>query len=131
MSHRGRLRPPLFLSRSYDCRVESKRRHSMKALPVFALLAMTFALPAAAQLGPKYSDWAEGPVQHLMTKEEKKQWKAVHADADAAAFIDLFWARRDPTPETPRNEFREAFDARVAYADDHFASHGTRGSLTD
>src|SRR5207302_1630564 len=71
------------------------------------------------------------PVQHLMTKDEKKQWKAIKTDADAAAFIDLFWAKRDPTPDTPRNEYREAFDARVKYADDNFTSHRLRGALTD
>jgi GWxTD domain-containing protein len=98
---------------------------------LYAVAAIALAAFAFAQLGPKYSDWASGPVQHLMTKEERAQWKAIHTDADAAAFIDLFWARRDPTPDTPRNEFREAFDARVAYADEHFSNARTRGSLTD
>src|SRR6266550_3626743 len=103
----------------------------MKAIPLCIALAMTFALSAAAQLSPKYAEWADGPVKHLMTKEEMRQWKQIHSDADAAAFVDLFWARRDPTPDTPRNELREAFDIRVKYADDNFATHRQRGSMTD
>ena len=103
----------------------------MRATPICAVLAMAVAVSAAAQLGPKYADWGDGPAQHLMTKEEKKQWKTLHTDADAAAFVELFWAKRDPTPDTPRNEFREAFDARVKFADDNFTNHRMRGALTD
>jgi GWxTD domain-containing protein len=103
----------------------------MRAIPICAVLAMAFATSAATLLSPKYSEWGNGPVQHLMTKEEKKQWKAIQTDTDADAFVDLFWAKRDPTPDTPRNEFREAFDARVKFADDNFTNHRTRGALTD
>jgi GWxTD domain-containing protein len=103
----------------------------MKAISLCIALAMSLALSAAAQLGPKYAEWSDGPVKHLMTKDEMKQWKQLHSDADAAAFVDLFWARRDPTPDTPRNEFREAFDIRVKYADDNFSTHRQRGSMTD
>jgi GWxTD domain-containing protein len=103
----------------------------MRATPICAVLAVAFVTSAVAGLGPKYADWGDGPAQHLMTKEEKKQWKALHADAEAEAFVELFWARRDPTPDTPRNEFREAFDARVKFADDNFGSHRMRGAMTD
>ena len=103
----------------------------MKAIPICAVLALAFVTSAFAGLGPKYADWGDGPAQHLMTKEEKKQWKTIQSDADAAAFVELFWAKRDPTPDTPRNEFREAFDARVKFADDNFGSHRMRGAMTD
>jgi GWxTD domain-containing protein len=103
----------------------------MKALRFCAVIAVAVAISAFGQLGPKYSDWADGPVKHLMTKDEMRQWKAIHTDADAEAFVELFWARRDPTPDTPRNEFREAFDARVKFSDENFATHRQRGALTD
>lgn len=86
---------------------------------------------AFAQLSTQYRDWANGPVNWIMTPEESAQWKRIRSDADAQAFIDLFWARRDPTPGTPANEFRQAFDARVAYADAHFGEGRKKGSLTD
>ena len=89
------------------------------------------AAAAFALVSGRYSDWADGPVRHLMTREEIKQWKAIQSDADAETFIDLFWAKRDPTPDTPRNEFREIFDQRVAFADENFGNATERGAMTD
>src|SRR6266849_2172577 len=100
-------------------------------LIVSAAIAVLSAVSGFAVLSPAQADWAKGPVQFLMTKEEVAQWNALQSDADADAFIALFWARRDPTPGTPRNEFREDFEVRAAYADKNFATPRMRGSLTD
>ncbi|SRR5581483_11447519 len=89
------------------------------------------AVSAFAQLSPQYADFAKGPAQFLMTSEEQAKWKSVKNDADAAAFVDLFWAKRDPSPATPRNEFKENFDAAVKYADEHFTAGRTRGAVSD
>ena len=86
---------------------------------------------AFAQLSQQNRDWAKGPESFLMTAEEQAKWKSVKTDADAQKFIDLFWARRDPTPATPVNEFREAFNQRVTYADNQFSQGRKKGSLTD
>ncbi len=94
-----------------------------------ALLVLVASTSAFGQL-IKYADWADGPVRHLMTKQEMKQWRDIHSDQDAQAFIELFWAKRDPTPDTARNEFREAFDARVALADQQFSGR-IRGAMSD
>ena len=104
-----------------------------KALSRISLAIAIAALATSgfAQLSKEYSDFANGPAQWIMTDQEKAQWKTVKTDTDAKAFVDLFWARRDPTPGTPRNEFKESFDQRVQYADEHFASGRTRGSMTD
>src|SRR5437867_8954664 len=75
--------------------------------------------------------WAKGPEQFLMTSEEKAMWQKLPSDDAALAFIDLFWARRDPTPNTPQNEFREEFEAKVKYADQNFKAPRVRGALTD
>src|SRR5204863_8608678 len=56
---------------------------------------------------------------------------AVHSNAVAQSSIYRFWARRDPTPETPRNEFHEAFDKRVVTADQNFSSPNARGAMSD
>ena len=96
-----------------------------------ATAALTMAASAAAQLSMAKADWARGPVQYLMTKDEQAQWNKLKSDADADQFIALFWARRDPTPNTPVNEFRQDFESRVAYADQHFGTARQKGSLTD
>src|SRR5436190_23781074 len=102
----------------------------MRQRAMFAILAVVIGAFAAAQVSYKFADWAESPVKHLMTKEEMRQWKAIKSDQDAAAFVDLFWAKRDPTPATPRNEFRDEFDKRVALADQEFSGH-IRGAMSD
>lgn len=72
-----------------------------------------------------------GPLQFLLTKEEAAAWKNVKTDADAQAFTDLFWARRDPSAGTPQNEYRDLIEQRIKYADEQFAEGKTRGALTD
>ena len=67
----------------------------------------------------------------LMTAEDVKAWRAINNDTAAREFIALFWARRDPTPGTAENEFRDEFDHRVAVADIVFSRNKTRGALTD
>lgn len=101
----------------------------IRILLTAALLA---AAASALALAPEYDEFAKGPAQFLMTKEEVAQWKAVKTDDAAKAFVALFWARRDPTPTTPRNEFKEQFDAAVDYADKNFAyGKRQRGAMTD
>jgi hypothetical protein len=104
-----------------------KTRHLLVAT---ALIVATVS-SGFAQMSPAKADWAKGPVQFLMTPEETATWKTLASDDAALAFIDLFWARRDPTPNTPANEFRLDFEDRVAYADQHFAVGKTKGSLSD
>jgi GWxTD domain-containing protein len=94
------------------------------------MAAASLALSAYA-LSPEYVEWGQGPAQFLMTKDEAAKWKKISSDEDAKAFASLFWARRDPTPTTPRNEYREEFDRRVATADKNFPSDKKRGALTD
>ena len=76
-------------------------------------------------------DFGTGPAQWLMTADEQKAWRAVKTDDEAKNFVDLFWARRDPTPGTFRNEFRDEFDSRVAFADRKFKEGNRRGALTE
>jgi GWxTD domain-containing protein len=86
---------------------------------------------AEAGLSKAAQQWRRGPEKFIMSDEEERAWKALPSDTEAAAFIDLFWARRDPTSGTPRNEFREEFMARVRYAEGTFTEKRTRGSLTE
>jgi GWxTD domain-containing protein len=96
----------------------------------FAVI-LSLAGIAEAGLSKQMQDWRRGPEKFLMTDEEEKAWKKLSSDAEATAFIDLFWARRDPTPGTKRNEFREEFANRVRYADAAFEEKRNRGALTD
>jgi GWxTD domain-containing protein len=94
-------------------------------------VAVAVCALSAYALSAEYLEWGRGPAQYLMTKEEAAKWKTIATDDDAKAFVMLFWARRDPTPGTPRNEFREEYERRVATADKNFPSEKKRGALTD
>lgn len=100
-------------------------RRFLMAAAIAAVAVSGFAL------SPDYVAWGEGPARHIMTKEEIAQWKSVKTDDDAVKFANLFWARRDPTPGTPRNEFREQFDLRVKQADANFTVGKVKGSMSD
>ena len=69
-----------------------------------ALLALAIALPAAAQLSQQYAGWPSSAVSVLLTDEEKAEFSRLTSDAEAEAFIEIFWARRDPNQKTSFNE---------------------------
>ncbi len=97
------------------------------------LLAAAVALPAAAQeaLLADHKRWLED-VGPIITKVEREVFSALKTSSEREKFIRLFWRQRDPTPDTPENEFRTQYYERVASADETFG-HGAskRGSLTD
>ncbi|MDQ3281140.1 MAG: GWxTD domain-containing protein [Acidobacteriota bacterium] len=99
----------------------------LTALTLFAAAALS----SYAALSRQYADFAKGPYQYLLTNEERRHWSAVATDEQAKLFIDLFWARRDPTPATPANEFRDMIDQRIAVADSRFQHGKLKGSQTD
>jgi GWxTD domain-containing protein len=103
----------------------------VKRLSIAVVTALVSATTAFAAVSPEKANWAKGPVQFLMTPEDVAQWSSLQDDAAADQFIALFWARRDPTPGTPANEFREDFEARVAGADKQLGTKTVRGALTD
>jgi GWxTD domain-containing protein len=98
---------------------------------ILIIAALAALATSAFALSPQIEEWGKGPAQFLMTREEIAQWKAITTDEDATRFVALFWARRDPTPETPRNEFREEFELHVAQADANFKGEKVRGALTE
>lgn len=67
----------------------------------------------------------------LATSSERNEFLGRSDTATGDRLRDEFWKRRDPTPGTERNEYREAFMARIAFADYYFTSGDARGSLTD
>lgn len=104
----------------------------MKRTPaILAVLAALTALDAGAAL-VTYKDWDKSPeFVYLTTDAEKKAWKAIQTDDEAAKFIQLFWVKRDPDMKTPANEYKQRFEALVAQADKLFPLGNKRGALTE
>ncbi len=77
-----------------------------------------------------YQNWINNDVPYIITNEEKKAFKALKTDEERENFIESFWRRRDPNPDTEENEYREEYYERIAYANEHYAS-GIPGWKTD
>jgi GWxTD domain-containing protein len=74
--------------------------------------------------------WVDEDVQYIITGEERAAWKRLKTDEEREQFIEQFWLRRDPTPDTIDNEYKDEHYERIAYANEHFAS-GIPGWKTD
>jgi len=74
--------------------------------------------------------WLEEDVAYIITDEERATFKRLTTDEEREQFIENFWLRRDPTPDTVENEFKEEHYERIAYANERFAS-GKPGWKTD
>jgi len=96
---------------------------SMRQLLIACAAVAILAPSAFAQLSAENRDWANGAVQYVMTPQEQAQWKQIKTDAEAKAFIDLFWAKRDPSASTAVNEYRDMFEQAVKYADEHMPTN--------
>ncbi|MDQ4123540.1 MAG: GWxTD domain-containing protein [Acidobacteriota bacterium] len=77
-----------------------------------------------------YKEWLEKDVAYIITDQEKKAFKQLATDEEREKFIENFWLRRDPDPDTEENEYREEYYERIAYANEHFTS-GIPGWKTD
>lgn len=79
--------------------------------------------------GP-YKKWLDEDVRWIITGEELSAFKKLTTNAERDQFIEQFWLRRDPTPDTAENEYKEEHYRRIAYANEHFAA-GMPGWKTD
>lgn len=82
------------------------------------------------ELKGAYKTWLDQDVAYIITDEERKAFKNLSNDEEREAFIEQFWLRRNPNPDSPENEFREEHYRRIAYANEHFAA-GKPGWKTD
>jgi GWxTD domain-containing protein len=79
--------------------------------------------------GP-YKKWLDEDVRWIITDQEMKAFKSLSNDEEREAFIENFWLRRNPNPDSPENEFKEEHYRRIAYANEHYAA-GKPGWKTD
>ena len=82
------------------------------------------------KLGGVYKKWLDEDVRWIITDEEVSAFKKLSNNTERDAFIEEFWRRRDPTPDTEENEYKEEHYRRIAYANEHFAA-GIPGWKTD
>ena len=82
------------------------------------------------ELETPYKKWLEQDVGYIISDEERKAFKTLQLAEEQEQFVEQFWLRRDPSPDTDENEYREEHYRRLAYANQNFAS-GIPGWKTD
>jgi len=82
------------------------------------------------ELSTSYGPWLDNDVVYIITPEERQAFLQLSTNEEREQFIESFWDRRNPDPESPVNAFKEEHYRRLAYADEHFAS-GIPGRKTD
>jgi len=82
------------------------------------------------ELKGSYKTWVDQDVKWIITDQELSAFKHLSNDEERDQFIENFWLRRNPNPDSPDNEYREEHYARIIYANDHFAA-GKSGWRTD
>src|SRR5271165_2035324 len=87
---------------------EKQRKANAKALKI--------------ELSKTYRKWLDEDVRWIITDQERSAFMQLSNDEERDQFIEAFWQRRDPTPDTEENEFKEEHYRRIAYANEHFAA---------
>lgn len=82
------------------------------------------------EISQTYKKWLNEDVRWIISPAERKAFMQLSNDEERDQFIEAFWQRRDPTPDTPENEFKDDHYARIAYANEHFSA-GVPGWRTD
>ncbi len=89
-----------------------------------AVLAACLAAPAGLGAERNYKRWLEREVNWIISKAEKETFRQLKTDAEKKRFVERFWADRDPTPATPKNEYQEEHYRRLAFATENFRESG-------
>lgn len=82
------------------------------------------------ELATPYKKWLNEDVAYIISPEERESFLRLQTNEEREQFIENFWLRRDPTPDTAENEFKDEHYRRIAYANEHFSS-GIPGWKTD
>jgi GWxTD domain-containing protein len=84
------------------------------------------------RLPERYRLWLEEEVIYIITAKEREVFQKLETDKERDIFVEAFWKHRDPTPGTPRNEFKEEHHSRLSYAKEYYGRGTPRpGWMTD
>jgi GWxTD domain-containing protein len=87
-----------------------------------ALLGVLCLAAMAQETTGPYQNWLTQDAAYIIKDDEKSHYRTLKTDTERAEFIEQFWRRRDPRPETEENEFRTEHYRRIRYANERFAS---------
>ncbi len=82
------------------------------------------------EIYPSYQKWLDEDVRYIITDQERADFKKLTTDDKRDKFVEAFWERRNPTPKSSENPFKEEHYHRIAYTNTHFAA-SVAGYRTD
>jgi GWxTD domain-containing protein len=85
---------------------------------VLFFLAISLCADKKSSLPGKYQKWVEEEVVYIITPAEKEVFFKLENDKQRDMFIQEFWRQRDPTPGTPRNEFKEEHYRKIKHVNE-------------
>jgi GWxTD domain-containing protein len=82
------------------------------------------------ELDSQYRKWLDEDVVYIITPEERSSFLHLTTNEEREQFIEAFWQRRNPDPDSADNTFKEEHYRRIAYTNEHYSS-GVPGWKTD
>ena len=82
------------------------------------------------ELATPYKKWLSEDVVYIISDTERRAFLQLQTNEERENFIEEFWQRRSPDPDSVDNPVKEEHYRRIAYANEHFAS-GVAGWRTD
>jgi GWxTD domain-containing protein len=95
-----------------------------------ALIAWQARAPEPPAASP-YAKWVQEDVAYIIDDRERAAFASLRTDEEREKFIEQFWQRRDPTPGTAANEYKEEHYRRIAYVIERFSSPTVAGWKSD
>ncbi len=114
--------PAISQDASKDAKQDSSTKRETVAKPLTEKQIKKKEAALKKELETPWKKWLNEDVVYIITDEERKAFKQLNTDEEREQFVEQFWLRRDPTPDTVENEFKEEHYRRIAYANERYAS---------
>lgn len=111
-----------------------RRSSGGTALAVMLSIVMaggTLLYAESSELWGPYLKWLTQDVVYIIDEAEAQAFRRLKSDAERDEFVAQFWKRRDPTPDTPENEYKSEHYRRISYSNELFREDSVPGWRTD
>ncbi len=82
------------------------------------------------ELATPYKKWLDEDVIYILSNDERKGFLQLQTNEEREQYIEAFWQRRNPDPDSIENTFKEEHYRRIAYANERYGA-GVQGWRTD
>lgn len=84
------------------------------------VLFIIISINGCAHFTKSYRQATLEDMHPILSEQEYDQLKSLNTDEEIRNYVNEYWQKIDPTPNSPKNELREEFERRLKYANKHF-----------